>query len=457
MNTPRDDELEGLLNKLADSSLMEDEERRLADILRTDAAARRQYRQFMALHADLHWDYAAAAVAEPNIPMPPRRWTRAWKAIGRHLWMAAGVLLVAMIGGFLLFQRPPRDSQAGRPVMGRLTRLAGVVQISDRQKVQEVRQDADLRAGVMVDVTGLTGLALLRLDDGTEVSLVGETRVECRRQAGQTTITLHKGHLSASVIPQAAGRPLLIHTPSAEMQVLGTRLAISADEEASELGVLEGRVRLRRLTDGKTIEVGSGQFAVASQRTALEASPWPATPDMWSENFESGLPDDWRYGQWLNEKGADGSRGVVRAARQFALDGSDSQFHRITLPKRWTGGLWRLQEDSHLHFTYKMSRPGWFHVMIGVRSDDLNPSHVGNYEVQSSFWSPGKPDEWQTVSIPFSAFRKNVRGVEYAALPALPPRAGDIVYLMWFNTGDVDRGLVIDRIWIDRRPSENSP
>jgi hypothetical protein len=337
--------------------------------------------------------------------------------------------------------------------------LAGEVQIANGEEMRAVSRESDVHTGATIHVVGLMGLAALRLDDATEISLAGETRIECRRDAGQTTVILHEGYLSANVMPQAAGHPLLIRTASAEMRVLGTRLAVSADHETAELGVQHGRVNVKRLTDGKTLEVGGGQCAVVSPRTALETRPWPSTPDTWQEDFERGLPDGWRYGQWSREGEPEGPRGVVRAARRFALDGSDSRLHRITLPKRWMQGLWRLQADTQLHFTYKMSRPGWFHIMLGVRSDDLNPSHIGNYELQSGHWKIGTPDQWQTVSVPFSAFRKNLRGVPYADLPHTAPRAGDVVYLLWFNTGDVDRGLVIDRIWIDRssQPSEEAP
>ena len=323
-------------------------------------------------------------------------------------------------------------------------------------RTQAIGQEAELRAGASIHVVGLASLAVLRLDDGTEISLAGETRIDFHRQGDQTSLTLHEGHLSANVTHQATERPLLIHTPGAEMQILGTRFAVSADDETSELGVRHGRVLLKRLTDGETVDVFTGQYAVVSQRAALEARPWPKTPETWSEDFENGLPDGWRYGQWLRDGPAEDSRGVVLAARRFALDGSESELHRITLPKRWMEGLWRLEEDTHLHFTYKMSRPGWFHIMMGVRSDDLNASHVGNYELQSSFWKKGKPDQWQTVSVPFSAFRENIRSVPYADLPPTSPRAGDVVYLLWFNTGDVDRGLMFDRIWVDRssQPSE---
>ncbi len=458
MSARQDERLETLLNELADGMLTDEGELQLAEILRADAAARRQYRQFLALHADLHWDYAAAVVSQPERRIEARREElggkqRAWQ------WGATAILLLVLVaGGFLLNWRWKAAPDGERPAIGRLSPLAGEVQFVSGDQVRTVSRESDLHSRATIHVVGLTGLAALRMDDGTEISLAGETRIECRRDAGQTTLTLHEGYLSANVRPQAAGRPLLIQTASAELRVLGTRLAVSADHETSEVGVQHGRVHLKRLTDGETLEVGGGQCAVVSTRTALEARPWPSTPDTWQEDFERGLPDGWRYGQWSREEGPEGPRGVVRAARRFALDGSDSRLHRITLPKRWMQGLWRLQADTQLHFTYKMSRPGWCHVMIGVRSDDLNPSHIGNHELQSSGWNAGRPDQWQTVSVPFSAFRKNRRGVPYAELPHTAPRAGDVVYLLWFNTGDVDRGLVIDRIWIDRssQPSEES-
>lgn len=457
MSARHDDRLESLLNDLADGTLSDEGELQLAEMLRADAAARRQYRQFLALHADLHWDDAVAVVSQPEKRIEVRREGAGWKWRAWHRWTAAILLLVLVAGGLLLHWRGNFAPDGEPPLIGRLSPLAGEVQIVSGEEVRAVSRESEVHTGATIHVVGLLGLAALRLDDATEISLAGETRIECRRDAGQTTVILHEGYLSANVMPQAAGHPLLIRTASAELRVLGTRLAVSADHETAELGVQHGRVYLKRLTDGKTLEVGGGQCAVVSPRAALEARPWPSTPDTWQEDFELGLPDGWRYGQWSREEGPEGKRGVVRAARRFALDGSDSPLHRITLPKRWMQGLWRLQEDTHLHFTYKMSRPGWFHIMMGVRSDDLNPSHIGNYELQSGYWNVGEPNQWQTVSVPFSAFRKNLRGVPYAELPPAAPRAGDVVYLLWFNTGDVDRGLVIDRIWIDRssQPSED--
>ena len=458
MSSTGNTDLERLLNELVDDTLTEDDERYLADMLRANSSARRDYRRFMALHADLQWDYAAAVLSQPDtLPTAPAKQARTWM---RVKWLVAAVVLfLAVFGSYVLTRLPPSGSDTGQAVIGRVVPVAGEVKLTEDGQDHVVTQEAELRSEDGILVVGLSGLAVLRLNDGTEISLAGETRISCRRHNDQTTLILHEGNLSAHVAPQEAGHPLQIRTSNAEISVLGTRLTVGAIDEVSELGVQKGLVQIKRLTDGETIDVSGGQYAVVSQRVSLEAKPWPKTPETWSEDFDDGLPDGWRYGQWLRDGETRSPRGVVRAARRFVLDGSESELHRITLPKEWMQGLWRLQEDTMLHFTYKMSPPGWFHIMMGVRSDDLNPAHIGNYEIQSSHWKKADSDAWQTVTVPFSAFRKNIRGTPYADLPPTSPRAGDVVYLLWFDTGDVDRGLVIDRIWVDRssQPAEVSP
>ena len=65
------DELDLLLNRLADDALTADEVHRLTEHLRGSAQARQRYRHFMALHSALGWDYAAAARTVPVAALAP--------------------------------------------------------------------------------------------------------------------------------------------------------------------------------------------------------------------------------------------------------------------------------------------------------------------------------------------------------------------------------------------------
>ncbi len=75
---------------------------------------------------------------------------------------------------------------------------------------------------------------------------------------------------------------------------------------------------------------------------------------------------------------------------------------------------------------------------------DEQRSHVGNHELQGHYWRKAAPDQWRTVSLPLSAFRKNIRGIEYTALPSMPTRVGDIVTLR--STPTVDQHTLRDRL-----------
>jgi hypothetical protein len=65
-------DLEGLFNRLADGIASEADEQLLGEMLRANPQTRRAYREFMALHSALHWDYVATASPElPKQSAPP--------------------------------------------------------------------------------------------------------------------------------------------------------------------------------------------------------------------------------------------------------------------------------------------------------------------------------------------------------------------------------------------------
>lgn len=70
---------------------------------------------------------------------------------------------------------------------------------------------------------------------------------------------LEKGWFTAEVEPRE--KPFIARTSDAEIRVLGTRFRLSAGP--TRLDVETGKVRLTRLADGKSVDVGAGRFALA--------------------------------------------------------------------------------------------------------------------------------------------------------------------------------------------------
>ena len=70
---------------------------------------------------------------------------------------------------------------------------------------------------------------------------------------------------------------MLIHTRTAELEVLGTQLNVEAESATTRLSVNEGRVRLTRLVDGRTAEVTARHqvVATADRTEALDPHPSP--------------------------------------------------------------------------------------------------------------------------------------------------------------------------------------
>jgi len=366
--------------------------------------------------------------------------------------LAAAALLFAASVPFWLGSDGPKRQIGKKPVLGYIQQATATALARDGRDDEEAGPDMPFRSNDTLRTLGPGGFAILGFHDGTKLALAGDTVVTCD---GQKTVRVRQGDVEADVAPQSPGRPMRILTPSAEIRVVGTRLALSADADATRLGVMRGRVVMTRLSDGRSVEVREGYHSIASARSELTAEPIPSVPDTWSEDFERGLPEDWQSGQWVTiDLPPENAHGAVRAARRPMPDGRRDELYTVTTHKAWTSGLFRIEQDTFLNFTYRLQRPGWFHVFLSVRPGDLNRPHYGNYEYQDkSSWTV-PPGQWRTVSVPLSKFRKVTRP-RFEDAPAIPPRIGDVAYVVIFSSHKHDRGLVIDRMWVTRgRPAD---
>ncbi|MDG2223325.1 MAG: FecR domain-containing protein [Rubripirellula sp.] len=105
---------------------------------------------------------------------------------------------------------------------------------------------------------------------------------------GQKQLYLRAGVLSADVKKQPTHTPMIIVTPTARFVSIGTRLDVMATPERSKLSVREGLVQAIRLADGKSVNIASGNSAIASTESNSKFSSRRSdqTVHVWKANLE---------------------------------------------------------------------------------------------------------------------------------------------------------------------------
>lgn len=321
------------------------------------------------------------------------------------------------------FVTPPTD-----PEVARVTAANGSV----RWTGDGGRVDADLRAGRALGGGTLESLsvdswAVLEYPDGTAVTISGLSALTV--SAGEPKeMHLRRGRLSAAVAPQPAGRPVVIHTPTARLDVLGTQLNVEAGPAATVLSVNEGRVRMTRLVDGSVAEVPADHRAVASvdPRRELAATPRPAPAPVWRSEF----PHDARYGEWQPDPGGD--TGHLRATALLLTCGRPKPellFVSSAGPSARDASPLILQADGRFRVRGRLSAAS--EVVFGVTLNHPRGGFAGKYVTVRKF--DGGPFDW-TVPV------QDLMPLE-KTFPATP--AGLELVDCWCVTVQEDHGLAV--------------
>ena len=148
------------------------------------------------------------------------------------------------------------------------------------------------------------GRLVLACRDGHATITAGtgkrRTRLALSGDGAGHRLSLDLGRLAATVKPQRDRRMLMVETPHARAQVLGTEFSLGVSENRSRLVVDEGRVALAPAAEGKGVVVAAGQYcdvgplasgenAGTNRLTVLpkEALGWQPGRVLWSTDFES--------------------------------------------------------------------------------------------------------------------------------------------------------------------------
>lgn len=152
------------------------------------------------------------------------------------------------------------------------------------------------------------------LEDGSQLTLAGNSAVDVEFSTGERRIRLLHGQVLVDVSHDPT-RPFVIQTEEGSFKALGTRFVVSEGHARSELTMLESRVEARTAVSGDQLVVGPGERAWVA-RDGLGPLPAidPARVDRaWQHHqlVADGVPLD----QVLDAL-AEQRRGVLRFDRQ---------------------------------------------------------------------------------------------------------------------------------------------
>ena len=224
----------------------------------------------------------------------PRRATRRTTTVRTLLakWrVSVAAAAVAVLFAGLYFGRPSAERE-----IAKIAGLSGSLQwTGDGGRVLH-----DLSVGTRLPggtVEGMAPGSWLRLEfnDGSAVTILGNSTLTFSDH-GQKRLHLKEGNLSGKVGPQPAGKPLLIHTRSALLEVMGTQFDVEAELAATMLNVSEGKVRVKRLSDGNTVDVPAKHRVIAAADREMSPVRVPDSVSRWESQLHLG--PDGTLGKW---------------------------------------------------------------------------------------------------------------------------------------------------------------
>jgi len=200
--------------------------------------------------------------------------------------IAAAVFVV--LGSWLAWNRQPER-------IVEITSIQGDVQwTGDGGNVIDALENGRLLTGGTIETRSVNSFVELRFRDSSTLSISGGA-VLTLADDGQKKLYLRSGILSADVKKQQEQYPMVVVTPAARLEVLGTRFDVMANPAQSKISVRQGLVRAVRMSDGKSVNVAGGHSAIAS--TEVESDFLSRRADQAVHEWTANLEQDHKQGE----------------------------------------------------------------------------------------------------------------------------------------------------------------
>jgi ferric-dicitrate binding protein FerR (iron transport regulator) len=226
----------------------------------------------------------------------------------------------------------------------------GVRWTGDGGRIDNAPEKGRQLSGGTIESLAPDSWATLKFPDETTVTISGASSLtisapsqrDGKTSAGESKAQkiwhLKRGSLAASVVLQPGGQPLLITTPAATMEMEGTRFQVAADATETQVTVNEGRVRVKRATDGTEVDVPAAHSAVASVdiREALRSVARQESVHEW----RASLKEEAEYGEWIDGLAEFRKKlGAVVEAGKLSRQDARSKFEAFLSKSRDAGSL----------------------------------------------------------------------------------------------------------------------
>ena len=394
---------EELIDRHLRGELDEAEKERLAELLDSNAAARQEFVE----HVQWDTEFAEAVRESGHSPrdediLAAERATTDAKSASKPTFLrlmlaAAAVVIVALSAGLIYQLASPESGRLNAnkltkerrvsEFIARITGLSGsLIWTGDRgQIVRDVKVGTELAGGTIEGMAPDSWFEL-QFNDGSTVMISGSSMLTFA-DIGQKKLRLREGIFSANVVAQPRGKPMLIHTPSTLLEVLGTRFDVEASQASTMLNVTEGKVRVRRLSDGREVDVPAKHRVIAEGGGDLTPQPVPDSVNHWKSQLHL-RPGS--YGKWLPAT-------QQRAAAQKAIplvppDNPSVTLYLLGIPvSRSDGSPVALRSDSQFVVRGRLNKPAKVH--FGIAVSDVNGEFAGKFRGDLERDQPiSKPD-----------------------------------------------------------------
>ncbi len=341
----------------------------------------------------------------------------------------------------------PRNSESRSPI-ARISGLSGpFTWRGDGGEVQtELNAGVELPGGTIEGLTPDSWIELTFRDD-SKVTIAGMSMMTFSHN-GHKKLHLNHGTLSATVVAQLPEYPMLVTTKTAELNIVGTRFEVEAELDSTLLQVREGIVRVRRLSDGQTVDVPAWHRILALVDGDMRTEPSPPAVNDWKSQLHLG--PEYTYGKW--QPASEGRPTVLQAIPFLAPQDKYIVLHLAGLPVRRSNMApvtvmpeshfvlrGRLRTTAAVYFGIRVvcangEFAGMFLTQKPVQATEVSPDFEVQYDLKDfgldpCVWDrkdelPTKPDGLIMAGVWCFTHTGSSTGLEVKEVEMVPPSKG---------------------------------